>query len=508
LSTSGVPGREDGDVPAGGIRIDWPASEQPPYQGVCPNCGAAGDKPHVLDVAWVAPKLPQGDRKPVYVCPSCTARFYPPLKVPNYHDPDVMDWGWHQFHIQQGAGLVPITAPLGRIDRPEGTRFLEIGCGYGFGLDFAIHALGWEGMGIDPSPMARLGAADLAIEIRDGYFPQADPEARIWDVIAATEVIEHVEHPPALLAALRARLARDGVLLLTTPDGEAIRRETPEAALAQLLAPGIHMVFQTEASLRRLFAVAGFGDVVVGRDGLTLVAYAGAIAGVVTDERADHRARFRDYLAARAAAVPTGSDLGLGFAGRAMFEAVVDLDWAAARTARGLLWPAIRERFGLDLDELREVPADFFGMGLAALKDAMPLNLGMILYAEASRLRAEPVLRPQAGAMFALAGMAALALHSALAQATLNDGLAEELVWRGRRKRRSRRRGWRHPRRSGGSIICGRCRSGGVSLRRRRGGWWSNWSIRGRSIRRGRSSGGMGCWMSWMICPSWCGGMR
>lgn len=418
-------------MPAGGIRIDWPASDQPAYQGVCPNCGAAGDKPHVLDVAWVAPKLPQGDRKPVYMCPSCTARFYPPLKVPNYHDPDVMDWGWHQFHIQQGAGLVPITAPLGRIDRPGGTRFLEIGCGYGFGLDFAIHALGWEGMGIDPSPMARLGAADLAIEIRDGYFPQADPEARIWDVIAATEVIEHVEQPPALLAALRARLARDGVLLLTTPDGEAIRRETPEAALAQLLAPGIHMVFQTEASLRRLFAAAGFGDVVVGRDGLTLVAYAGAIAGVVTDERADHRARFRNYLAARAAAVPTGSDLGLGFAGRAMFEAVVDLDWAAARTARGLLWPAIRARFGLDLDELREVPADFFGIGLAALKDAMPLNLGMILYAEASRLRAEPVLRPQAGAMFTLAGMAAQALHSALAQATLNDGLAEELVWRG-----------------------------------------------------------------------------
>lgn len=424
-------GGTPGELPSGGIRIDWPATEQPAYQGICPNCGAAGDKPHVLDVAWVAPKLPRGDRKPVYACPSCTARFYPPLKVPNYHDPDVMDWGWHQFHIQQGAGLVPITEPLGRIDRGAGSSFLEIGCGYGFGLDFAIHALGWQGMGIDPSPMARLGAADLGIEIRDGYFPQADPEARIWGVIAATEVIEHVEHPPALLAALRARLARDGVLLLTTPDGEAIRRDTPEAALAQLLAPGIHMVFQTEASLRRLFAAAGFADVVVGRDGLTLVAYAGAIAGVVTAEQADHRVRFRDYLAARAAQVPTETDLGLGFAGRSMFEAVVDLDWAAARAARALLWPAIRARFGLDLDELREIPADFREMGLAALKDAMPLNLGMILYAEASRLRAEPVLRPQAEAMFALAGEAALVLHAALARATLNDGLAEELVWRG-----------------------------------------------------------------------------
>ncbi|MGC9268553.1 methyltransferase domain-containing protein, partial [Acidiphilium sp.] len=194
-------------VPPSAITIIWPGTEQPPFEDPCPNCGAPGPKPHLLDVAWTAPKLKGGDRKPVFVCPTCTARFYPPLAVPNYHDPDVMDWGWHQFHIQQGAGLVPITETIGRIARPPGTGFLEIGCGYGFGLDFAIHALGWRGIGIDPSPMARLGAADLGITINDGYFPQADPEAApkgaLWDVIAATEVIEHVETPANLLAAIR-----------------------------------------------------------------------------------------------------------------------------------------------------------------------------------------------------------------------------------------------------------------------------------------------------------------
>jgi 2-polyprenyl-3-methyl-5-hydroxy-6-metoxy-1,4-benzoquinol methylase len=417
--------------PPPAIRVIWPDAEQPPYERPCPNCGASGAKPHLLDVAWTAPKLKGGDRKPVFACPACTARFYPPLDVPNYHDPDVMDWGWHQFHIQQGAGLVPITETIGRIARPAGTRFLEIGCGYGFGLDFAIHALGWQGLGIDPSPMARLGAADLGITINDGYFPQADPAAALWDVIAATEVIEHVETPADLLAAIRARLNPGGLLLLTTPDGAAITRETPEAALVQLLAPGIHMVFQTATSLRRLLDRAGFTGAVMGHDGLTLVAYAGTTDDALIDDDELQRRRFRTYLTARAEHIPPTTDLGLGFAGRALFEAAIDLDWPAARTMRDRLWPAIQARFGLDLDTIDALPPAFAPLSLAELKDHMPLNLGMILYAEASRLRADPVTRDRAAPLFLLASAAASTLHAALARLSLNDGLAEELSWRG-----------------------------------------------------------------------------
>jgi 2-polyprenyl-3-methyl-5-hydroxy-6-metoxy-1,4-benzoquinol methylase len=417
--------------PPAAIRVIWPDTEQPPYERPCPNCGASGAKPHLLDVAWTAPKLQGGDRKPVFACPACTARFYPPLDVPNYHDPDVMDWGWHQFHIQQGAGLVPITETIGRIARPAGTRFLEIGCGYGFGLDFAIHALGWQGLGIDPSPMARLGATDLGITINDGYFPQADPEPALWDVIAATEVIEHVETPADLLAAIRARLNPGGLLLLTTPDGAAINRETPEAALIQLLAPGIHMVFQTATSLRRLLDRAGFADAVMGHDGLTLVAYAGATDDTLIDDHELQRRRFRTYLTTRAEHIPPTTDLGLGFTGRALFEAAIDLDWPAARTMRDRLWPAIQARFGLDLDTIDALPPAFAPLSLAELKDHMPLNLGMILYAEASRLRADPATRDRAAPLFLLASAAASTLYAALARLSLNDGLAEELSWRG-----------------------------------------------------------------------------
>lgn len=416
------------------IRVHWPDTPAAPQDLVCPNCGADGPKPRLLDVAWTAPKLPRGDRKPVLACPACTARFYPPLRVPNYGDPDVMDWGWHQFHIQHGAGLVAITRLLGRIARPAGTRCLEIGCGYGFGLDFARHAMGWTCLGIDPSPMARVGAADLGLDIIDGYFPDAlpdsEPDAKPWDVIAATEVIEHVQRPAALIAELRARLASDGILLLTTPDGAAIDRATPETDLVQLLAPGIHMVFQTEASLRRLLESAGFTNVRVAREGLTLVAYGGATRGALAGDDVAQRRRFRDWLAARARALDPTSDPGLGFAARALFEAAIDLDWPAAAAARSGLWPAIRARYDFEPDALQTIPADWMTLPLARLNEVMPLNLGMILHAEASRLRAAPATRPRASAVFALAGDAAAALHEALARLTLNDGLATQLAFR------------------------------------------------------------------------------
>ncbi|CAG4929620.1 unnamed protein product [Acidocella sp. C78] len=84
------------------------------------------------------------------------------------------------------------------------------------------------------------------------------------------------------------------------------------------------------------------------------------------------------------------SDPGLGFAARALFEAAIDLDWPAAAAARSGLWPAIRARYGFEPDALQTIPADWMTMPLARLNEVMPLNLGMILHAEASRLRAAP----------------------------------------------------------------------------------------------------------------------
>ncbi|HET9146838.1 MAG TPA: class I SAM-dependent methyltransferase, partial [Acetobacteraceae bacterium] len=380
MSEAGGPGADS--LGAEFLAIDW-ATDAPPRLEACPNCGAEGPKPPALGVSWIETRRGKPMRRALFTCPACSCRYFEPIRLPDYHD-----WlliGWPELHAQQGAGLWPIDSPLARIRKPRGSRYLEIGCGYGFALDFAAHARGWRALGIDPAPLAEIGCRLLGAGLRQGYFPAADPEILPWDVMAATEVIEHLARPLDLLREMRARLADDGVLLLTTPDGEAIRPDTPRAALAQLLAPELHMVFQTKASLARLLAEAGFAHAVIERDATSLVAFASPSPFALDEDIARQRLMFLDYLAARASALPSESDLGLGFAGRAMAEAANDGDFERATAMRDHLWSAIRGRYGLDLDALDHLPQALRALPLQRLRAAMPFNLATILFAEGMR---------------------------------------------------------------------------------------------------------------------------
>lgn len=109
-------------------------------------------------------------------------------------------------------------------------RVLDIGCGTGFLLE-RLAERGFAGVGIDLSPesveharrrLAEIGAADrLTAVVGSAYEPPAGP----FDLIALTDVLEHLEDPRACLAALRARLAPDGLLVISTPN----RRSLPGA---------------------------------------------------------------------------------------------------------------------------------------------------------------------------------------------------------------------------------------------------------------------------------------
>jgi SAM-dependent methyltransferase len=98
-------------------------------------------------------------------------------------------------------------------------RLLDVGCGNGELLVEAA-ARGFDVAGLDVSTHAvattnaRLGrSVAVAGFIEDGVLPDAS-----FDVLIATDVVEHTRDPHRFLAALHRALKPNGILLLATPD--------------------------------------------------------------------------------------------------------------------------------------------------------------------------------------------------------------------------------------------------------------------------------------------------
>ena len=108
-----------------------------------------------------------------------------------------------------------------------GRRTIDMGCGAGL-LCEPLARLGAVVTGIDPAPESIAAARDhaasqgLEIDYRVGSVNALGDEA--YDLVVALEVIEHVSDPAAFVTALAGALARDGLLILSTPNRTALSR--------------------------------------------------------------------------------------------------------------------------------------------------------------------------------------------------------------------------------------------------------------------------------------------
>jgi len=406
------------------IEVEWLQGRT--AETVCPNCGTAGPVRQILATDYTPPGA--SHRFVLQVCPHCGVRFVDNMHTMDYAAEALIELGWHNYQAQIGAGIWPITAPLTRIDKPAGARVLEIGGAYGFGLDFCVRARGWRGEGFDPSPLAVFGARELGLDIRQDYFTERNLAEGPWDVIISTEVIEHLEEPPAFLRLMRRAIADDGILVLTTPDAEWITPALAAAELISLISPDAHLILQTAQSLRIALERAGFAHVVVVRESMTLIAYASPAPFTLNEDMAAGRGSYRRYLAGRAALAPAGSDVQLGFAGRALFEASNDADIAGVDAAWASLRAGTLERFGYDLETLSALPPGCAGASLSGLAAEIPLGLGMILFSRAMHRLGQGESRSRLRPLFQLAADAVAALQQALAQRSLGDGLSDNIA--------------------------------------------------------------------------------
>ena len=335
----------------------------------CPVCDAAG--PHDVVVRAGADVLVR--------CDGCGTRFYADRVVHDYAV-EAAAGVMLQFGLEQNASLHHQTRLL--FGREGAGSVLDVGCGFGFAVDLAAEVLGWRAVGVDPSWAAAAGRAQLGADIRQGYLA-ADMELGAgFDRVIASEVIEHVADPYAMLALLRQRLAPGGVLALTTPNGATVRAEEDRGRLVGILAPGVHLTLFTEGSLALALRRAGFGHVAIEATADTLVAEASDWP-LGTRAEADHAAAYRAYLEGLMRRAEAGSALWNGAAGRLLTLLIPTASDAVLEALFGAIAVAWRERFGMDL-ERPEVPAALSEMeirtvGAAALGERRPFNLAGVL---------------------------------------------------------------------------------------------------------------------------------
>lgn len=407
--------------------VAWADSGTPPVFGMnCPNCDSRAPKPQLLSVGWETPDHPPR-RTHVLRCTDCTCCFYDDQNPPDYAEPSLLERGRVPFYLQQGAGISLITSPLARVLKPPGSAYLEVGCGFGFGLDFAVNARSWNGKGIDPAPLSDLGRRLLGLDIELRYLETGDANRFRCDVVMSSETVEHVPSPIGFVRTLASVLKPDGVLILTTPDAEALSPATPPGALVPLLSPGLHLVFQNENSLRALLTRAGLRHVIVERDSYSLVAYASRAAFALRDQM-EIRGLYRAYLEQRARSISSQGDLFLAFAGRALQESVNDGELDGARRAWALLDPVCQARFGLDLDRFA-LPDAARTCSLETMATLMPLNLAGLLYSRAMLRLMEGESREAIEPQFLAGAAAAVTLRRALNEIAIDDMLTEQLGW-------------------------------------------------------------------------------
>lgn len=346
----------------------------------CPLCGDEGSKGAVLATDHVLPGHP---RISLLRCPACGVAFLQDLTPPDY---EIYLAEQLDYYVEQGAGIDCIVAPLLRLPAGSVRRCLDVGCSFGFALDFGRHAFGWEVLGIDPSPLAEAGAVALGLPIHRCYFTaDLDLGPAPFDLVLCSEILEHLAEPLPLLGAMRERLSPEGLLVLSTPNLAIVHRETDRGTLGRALSPGFHLMLYDRGALALVLEKAGFSEVRIEESPETLRAFAAcspaALARIQPAEPAPDRTPLRTYFGDRSASAPPDSALACGFAWRHFKECVNAGLYEEAAASRAVLARIYRARFGIDLDRpeeaadwLRRRPRPFNLAGVLFLSGILELN--------------------------------------------------------------------------------------------------------------------------------------
>lgn len=127
-------------------------------------------------------------------------------------------WGYHK-RLRFVRRVIGESFPDRAVDS---LRVLDVGCGNGSELALPLARLGFQVTGIDihaPSieHARRMGAAFRNLRYMCGRVEELQSEP--YDVVILSEVLEHLREPRALLLAGKEHLSKEGIIIVTVPNG-------------------------------------------------------------------------------------------------------------------------------------------------------------------------------------------------------------------------------------------------------------------------------------------------
>lgn len=137
-----------------------------------------------------------------------------------------------------------------------GERVLDIGSASGVSL-LEITRLGGQAYGVEPDPTAATLGRKLNLRVETGFITDHPFGKQPFDLITASQVIEHEPDPRAFLRAVRERLTPGGVAILAFPNGDALYRKLFGRRWLHWHIP-YHYNFFTASSFGKLAAETGF----------------------------------------------------------------------------------------------------------------------------------------------------------------------------------------------------------------------------------------------------------
>lgn len=242
------------------IEVSFNVEPKPSATHPCSVCGSS-DSRYGLTVTG------QLGTQHLFRCLGCDSYYFDGENPVVGYDDGTAEAFWLDY-VQAGAGISTMLAPLHAISPAPKGELIDVGCGFGFIVDYWSFQ-GHEAIGLERSSYGRFGREKLDIDVRPQHvheFRAAEP-SRTFEIVYSSEVIEHTRHPDSFLSDLVSMLGPDGILVLTTPSTGAIRRDGNLASLIAALSPGFHYAILSERVLRRMFSDLGLYCHITTHDG-------------------------------------------------------------------------------------------------------------------------------------------------------------------------------------------------------------------------------------------------